>query len=448
MGGNALLQMNRHQRRADKANKASQASANSDRAAFLILEGQPDLALAACESAISLDPKLVNAYVNKGMALLALQRFSDAIACFDQAVECSPAYAEGHANRAVALLALHRHQEALDSNDRAIFFKPSMGRKLKYDQSLIRLMTGDMESGWALLESRWSGVRRSFAQPLWLGDSSISGKTILLHHEQGLGDTIQMSRYVPMVAELGARVVLAVQAPLVALLSTLPGVSQCVAGDENIPYFDVYCPLLSLPLAFKTRIDTIPASVPYLFAAARAEPSTPTQQKLKIGICWSGNPIHPNDHNRSISLAAFAPVFDLPATFVSLQKDVRATDEQVLLGLEKQQLLQIPLLPDFGRTAEIISTVDMVITVDSSVAHLAGALGKPVWILLPYVPVWRWLMSREDSPWYPTARLFRQNESREWHSVISQVCEEVRRAITVGSYCSLPAPSHNAPATF
>jgi hypothetical protein len=288
---------------------------------------------------------------------------------------------------------------------------------------------GDFERGLAKYEWRWKNdlleLRgRDFAQPLWLGEGKIADKSILLHSEQGLGDTIQFCRYAPLVAARGARVLLEVPAPLHTLMTSLHGVGQIVSRGEALPDFDLQCPLLSLPLAFGTEIETIPSSVPYLQAlpadVEKWRERLEHSPRPRIGLAWSGRSAHKNDHNRSISLIALLPLLNVGATFVSLQKDVRPGDAKVL-GQRPDILDYGEALNDFSDAAALIANLDLVISVDTSVAHLAGALAKPVWALLPYVPDWRWLLDREDSPWYPTARLFRQDETRAWGNVIVSV---------------------------
>jgi hypothetical protein len=261
-------------------------------------------------------------------------------------------------------------------------------------------------------------------QPLWTGAGEIAGKTILLHAEQGYGDTIQFCRYVPLVAERGARVILEVPKPLQELMSTLACTAQIVRKGAPLPDFDLHCPLLSLPVALDTRVETIPSATPYLKVPAAAVKHWDLQLRQygrpRIGIAWSGSATHKNDRNRSISLNALLPLMDTHATFVSLQKDVRADDARVLK--ERNDLLDFgDALVNFSETAALIANLDLVISADTSVAHLAGALAKPIWVLLSFVPDWRWLLDRDDSPWYPTARLFRQDSSRAWESVIDSV---------------------------
>jgi Glycosyltransferase family 9 (heptosyltransferase) len=255
-----------------------------------------------------------------------------------------------------------------------------------------------------------------------------------------LGDTIQFCRYVPLVAARGARVILEVQRPLHEIMTNLAGATQVISKGDTLPDFDFHCPLLSLPLAFETRLETIPSTTAYLRAPdqtlnnwqARLGPKA----RPRIGLVWSGRPAHKNDQNRSISLRSLLPLLDIEATFVSLQKDVRS-DDAAVLKKRIDVLHSGDALKDFSDTAALILQLDLVISVDTSVAHLAGALGEPVWILLPYNPDWRWLLDRDDSPWYPSARLFRQQQIGNWAGVIDQVKNELRSVRS--SFNALPS---------
>ena len=264
----------------------------------------------------------------------------------------------------------------------------------------LRLLTGDFERGWTHYEWRWLKksvipTQRNFTQPAWNGGDPIAGKTILIHSEQGLGDTIQFCRYVPLVAARGAQVIFEVQKPLQALMTSLGGAAQVVQKGGPLPAFDLHRPLVSLPLAFGTRLETIPSTTGYL--SAPAQHVTMWQSRLdgksypRIGLVWSGNPGHERDRERSIGLRSFVPLLDAfgdDVTFFSLQKDVRADDDALLK--ERADILDYGnALEDFSDTAALISHLDLVISADTSVAHLAGALGKPVWILLTYFPEWR-----------------------------------------------------------
>jgi hypothetical protein len=287
-------------------------------------------------------------------------------------------------------------------------------------------------------EARWKkanpGVYPKFSEPRWFGKTSIEGKTIVICADEGLGDTIQFARYVPMLALLGARVILAVDPPAHALLSGLSGVSQSLRKDIDVlPAFDLHCPMSGLPLAFGTRLDTIPPGISYLPPVPESrvqawQDRLGPHDRLRVGLVWSGNPAHSNDHNRSTSLRTFTGLLDLDATFISLQKDPRPGDQAMLR--ERTDIVDPTAdLTDFVETAALLSCLDVMVTVDTSVAHLAAALGRPTWILLPYDPDYRWLLGRDDSPWYPTARLFRQGKARDYATVLDRVRSELETLI-------------------
>ena len=383
-------------------------------------------ALSVFDQALLQSPDLAELHGNKANALKAVGRFDDALACYDWAIGLKPNYPEAHNNRGTCLEDMMRMSEALFSYRNALALKPDYA-EAHWNFALNRLRLGDLKTGWVESEWRWKCPalrlrQRDYVQPLWLGANEIAGKTLLLHSDQGLGDSIQFLRYVPLLAARGARVVLEVDQALHELCSGLPGVSQIVSKGEAPPAFDFHCPLGSLPLAFDTTLATIPQAVPYLSVGDKAKAWTDRLGSMKsprVGLVWAGNPNHKNDRNRSIPLETLLPLLDVEARFFSLQKDVRPGDAAVLC--ERKDILDLgPELGSFAKTAAIIQNLDLLITVDTSVAHLAGTLGRPVWILLPYVPDWRWQLIRTDSPWYPTARLFRQSETRDWPSVVDQ----------------------------
>jgi tetratricopeptide (TPR) repeat protein len=385
-------------------------------------------ALASFDKAIALKPNYADALNNRGIALHALGRLDEALASYDKAIALRPNYADALNNRGITLYELRRHGEALASFDNAIALRLDHAHA-HWNRAQLRLLTGDFARGWAEHEWRLTSnafLKRNFPQPLWLGDEAIDGKTILLHSEQGFGDTIQFCRYVPLVADRGACVILEVKEPLRELMTSLAGVSEVMSEGEPLPAFDVQCPLLSLPLVFQTRIETIPSAMPYLRAPAEAvkdwEARLGPKRRARIGLVWVGNAGHKRDQDRSISLQTLLPLLNIDATFISLQKDMRPADAAVF-DQHGGILNFSDALRAFSDTAALISQLDLVISVDTSVAHLAGALGKPVWVLLTFVPDWRWLLDREDSPWYPTARLFRQGDRRTWDSVIMSVRE-------------------------
>jgi tetratricopeptide (TPR) repeat protein len=375
------------------------------------------------------DPDIANSL---GCILQNLGRHDDAIAVFDKAITIRPAFAEFHNHRGTSLAELHRFDEAFASFDRAIALKPDFA-DAHWNAALFKLLVGDFAAGWAAREwgrkCRAVGfVERSFDAPLWLADAPLAGKTILLHSDEGLGDTIQFGRYATMVAEQGAHVLLEVDPVLQPLLANVAGVAACLKrGLDPLPPADFHCPLSSLPLAFATRLETIPVMPSYLPAPARDrlqrwEERLGPHDRLRIGLVWSGNPAHLNDHNRSLPLQSLAPILDLDARFVSLQKDVRPSDREVLAA--QPAIVDLTAdIGDFVDTAALISCLDLVLTVDTSVAHLSAALGKPTWVMLPHTPDYRWLLSRDDSPWYPSVRLFRQDNSRNYTAVIARIRE-------------------------
>ena len=410
--------------------RSDSAEAHSNRGVTLFELRRYAEALASCDRALALQPDFPEALSGRGNALSVLKRFDEASASYHRALALRPDYAEAHTSLGVNLHALKRFDEALECYERALAVRPDFA-EAHYDQGLSRLLTGDFDRGW--VEHDWwrevahfKRAERNFAQPRWTGSPVIAGKTILLHAEQGFGDTIQFCRYAPRVAALGARVILEVQDPLRDLIRrSLDGVAQVVAKGDAMPPFDMHCPFLSLPLVFGSRLETIPHETPYLCAPAQAVANwgarLPPKTRARIGLAWSGRPEHNNDQNRSIDFASFlSPLEGIDATLVSLQREVRAADAIVLR--ERSDVIHFgEELKDFSDTAALAANMDLVIAVDTSVAHLAGALAKPVWILLPFVPDWRWLLDRDDSPWYPTARLFRQDDNRRWDSVFARL---------------------------
>jgi tetratricopeptide (TPR) repeat protein len=383
-------------------------------------------ALESYNRALAVRPNNARILNSRGNVMLRLSRFEDALACFDHALAVRPNYHQALSNRGFALYELRCFFEALASYDRALAVRPNYDHALS-NEALCRLLLGDFDRGWKKYESRWAYEpnprRRNFVQSMWTGEK-IAGKTFLLHAEQGLGDTIQFCRYAPLVAERGARVILRVQAVLRDLMSTLPGVVQISCKGEPIPSFDLHCALLSLPLAFLTKLDTIPSAVPYLHVPSQAvvdwDARLGRRGRPRIGLVWSGSPSNKSDHKRSMRLTSLLSLLDIDASFVSLQYNVRPEDLDVL-KIRRDLYHFGDELKGFSEPAALISKLDLVISVDTSVGHLAGALAKPVWVMLPFLPDWRWLLDREDSPWYPTARLFRQDKSRAWDNVIERV---------------------------
>jgi hypothetical protein len=422
--------------------------------------------------------------------LARLQQPEAALASYDRAIAIDPDHAEAYCNRSVVLTGLQRHAEALASYDRVIALRPDPDyaetnwadahwAEAYWNRSHCLLALGQFDAGWRLFEWRKRLKRpaghRAFPQPVWLGQDSIAGKTLFIHWEQGLGDTIQFCRYAALATARGARVVMSVQDHLRRLLETLGPDLTVIGGREVAVEFDCHCPMMSLPLAFSTMLESsavsasnpaahdtisqsathpapletipqsninpatpasIPRTVPYLAADAAAVAAWLARLSelpgLHIGLCWAGNPrrdhppAHAIDRRRSITLAHYAPLAGVAGVhFVSLQKGAPAAQTATPpAGLRIDDWTHE--LNDFADTAALIEALDLVITVDTSVAHLAGALGKPVWILNRFDSCWRWLTQRDDSPWYPTARLFRQPKPGDWDSVIDKVVAALR----------------------
>lgn len=397
--------------------------------------GHPEEALASCETALRLKPDFAEAHSNRGNALQDLNRLDEALASYDAALRLKPDLAEALSSRGSVLQDQGRLDEALAAYALSLRFKPD-DAKARFNNAIALLLTGHFRDGWQDHEWRWRGGSsntdspRHQSVPQWRGDPA-NGRTILLWHEQGLGDTLQFVRYAPLLARMGWNVVVEVQPSLAPLLRPMAGV-QVVVDGAPLPPFQVQSPLLSLPLAFATTLDTIPAEIPYLAVGSdflmKWRNRLP-QDGLRVGIAWQGNPNHRNDKNRSIPLSHFIALANVPGVrLISLQKKY---------GLE--QLTELPpgctietLGPaydtgDFRDTAAIISRLDLVICADTSVAHLAGALGRPAWVALPFAPDWRWMTNREDSPWYPTMRLFRQSTPGDWLGVFQKIGRELAR---------------------
>ncbi len=401
---------------------------------------QPMQALSDSLRAQTLSPDNPDTCNNIGTSFQMLGRDEQALEWFDKAIALRPNFATALANRGFALTQLQRFDEAFAAFAQARAIAPD-DAEAELNLSLAQLLTGDLEHGLAGREARWRTAARpasypAFPQPMWRGEESVEGKTILVYEDEGFGDTIQYARYLPMLAARGARVILVVGDVLVPLLSQLPGVAQCLPKSAmSLPAFDLHCPVCTLPLAFGTRLDTIPNAPSYLTAPAERarawEEALQTdlgpRNRLRVGLAWSGRPTHVNDHNRSIPLQAFSPLLAANAIFISLQKDPRPDDKAQLM---KSRILNVAdHLANFAETAALMSCLDLVITADTGVAHLAGAMGIPAWVLLPFTPDHRWLLDRDDSPWYPSLRLFRQSRARDWAEVLGRVQRELAARI-------------------
>lgn len=399
------------------------AAVHANLASSLRRLGRYSEALASLDQALALDPRSAEALNTQGNILRVLGRLDKALASLDQAIRLQPQFFEAHDNRGNVLRDMGHLDEALASYREARRIAPDYA-SAAWNESLCRLLMGDFARGWPLYEAGWkAGLRAPWvkcAQPLWTGPEPLQGRTILLHAEQGMGDTIQFSRYAQVLASHGARVILEVPPALKSLLQGLQNTAQVIATGERRPTFDCHAPLLGLPLACQTRLDTIPPPPRLMLDKTleeRWQDRVGPKKKPCIGIAWSGNPALENDHNRSIPLKTLSAILNHSVQFFSLQRDLRPEDENVLQQFPVLQHFG-HALHDFSDTAALIAQMDLVISVDTAVAHLAASLGKPTWILLPYIPDWRWLLDRKDSPWYPTVRLFRQTEARSWPGLL------------------------------
>jgi tetratricopeptide (TPR) repeat protein len=404
--------------------------------------GEVQEALASLEEALRLRPGFAEAHCNRSTCLRWLNRIDEALAAADASWACDSSDPRAFTARGHALRSVGRIEDALDNYSRALASFPSNGA-LRFNLAACLLVLGRFERGWREYEWRWQRPqveRREliWQMPAWQGDEPITGRTILLHAEQGLGDTIQFCRYAPLVADLGARVVIGVPPVLRTLMATLKGVTGIVSRVDVMPQFDLQCPLLSLPLAFDTRVETIPSHVPYLavpdaYRRKWRERLGP-RRDFRLGLAWSGNPEHRNDHNRSMSLQAAMEMIPEGTSVYCLQRDLRARDVPDLAAFPAVRYFGQELA-DFADTAALIEGMDLVVSVDTSSLHLAGALGVPTWALLPFACDWRWLLDRADSPWYPTMRLFRQTTQGEWGPVVSSVRAELDHLAYSGDRC-------------
>lgn len=397
-----------------------------------------DEALADNLRAIELDPANADSFGNAGAVLQAQGRHAEALPWYDRALQIRPDMPRLLTNKASALGELGQLDEAMAIYRRVLAIDPHYG-EAAWNLALLQLLLGDFEAGLRGREVRW-GFRKELMpsypklkSPLWLGETPLAGKTILVCADEGFGDSIQYARYLPLLAARGARVILVVEPALCPLLARIDGVAQCLPKLETtpLPAFDVHCPLTCLPLAFGTTLASIPSAAACLPppAADRVQAwdsRLGPHEKLRVGLVWSGNPKHQNDRNRSMALSMLSRILDADAIFVSLQKDPRPRDAEWLRT--RPDIVDLTAaLTDFAETAALVSCLDLVISVDTSVAHLAGSLGKPVWLLLPHTPDFRWLLGRDDSPWYPAHRLFRQTATRDYDSVLDRVRGELAR---------------------
>ena len=393
--------------------------------------GRREQALACMQRAVALAPRDPGALNTRGMVFDALGRHEEALADFEQALAIQPDHADAINNRGIYLARAGRFEDALACYERSLAIAPEQVQT-RYNRATTLLSLGHWLRGFREFEIRWrifpiEAGRRNRLKPVWLGERDVSGKTILLHHEQGYGDALQFARYVVMVMRLGARVIVAVPKALSTLMATLPGRPQIVVEGDPIPAHDYCCSLMSLPHVFCTTPESTPAEIPYLHADAAivamwAE-RLGVSARPRIGLVWSGRRYPPINYPRDMTLQMLLPLLEVDADFVCLQTDL-SEQERAQLAVSPNVIRYGDHFKDFAATAALIENLDLVIAVDTAVAHLAGALGKPVWVMNRYASCWRWMMKRPDSPWYPQLRLFRQTSLGDWSTVVHDVCAE------------------------
>ena len=436
--GNALQSLNRFEEAIESYGKAialrpDYCDAYNNRGVSLRRLGRFDEACQDFESAIALLPDHAGLHSNRGNALVALGRFEDAIESYDTAIALSPHYPDVYDNRGVALKELKRFDEAMESFGKALALKPDYHEAI-FNRALLHLLMGRFDIGWRDYEARKNTrehvSNRCWGKPLWLGETDISGKTILVDWEQGFGDVIQMCRYISLLKKAGATVLFLPQKNLRTLMRGLDPDICIIDHDTVVPEFDLHCSVMSLPFAFKTDIRSIP-SASYISAdkdkVALWRDRLGRKTKLRVGVVWKGNAFPGN--SRSIELERFRRLFNPRLEFISLQKEVTDAERSLL---DRAGVLHAgDAFADFSDTAALCVLMDLVISIDTSVAHLAGALGVPAWVLLNWAPDWRWLLDRDDSPWYHSMRLFRQKAQGDWNSVLERVELELEQALHV-----------------
>jgi predicted TPR repeat methyltransferase len=385
-------------------------------------KGLLDEAVYFYQKALQAAPNRAETYYNLGIVLKEKGLFNEAISAYQKAIQLNPDSVDAYNNSGIALQDNRQIEEAIASYQKALTIDPD-DAVTHWNLSQVLLLSGNFKDGWKEYEWRLrvkDFCRTDFRRPLWDG-SDISGRTILLEAEQGFGDTIQFVRYASLVAQSGAKVIVGCPKELTSLLQNVDGVQQAISHGERLPQFDLYCPIPSLPFIFGTTSESIPAKIPYINAApllvSRWRNKLKDDDSVKIGLVWAGR------EQRTFSLDLFSPLSLMKdVTFYSLQKGEAAKQAE---NANTRIVDYTGEISDFSDTAAFITNLDLIITVDTAVAHLSGALGKQVWTLLPAVPDWRWMLDREDSPWYPTMRLFRQSLTGDWEMVVHLVAEEL-----------------------
>jgi Flp pilus assembly protein TadD len=433
--------------------KADVATYHSNLGLTLQALGDHDGALEAFDAALALQPDLAEVHNNKGAALEDMGRRDEALKSYGRSCALRDDAAEPYNNMGTLYAERGDIDKAMGCFRRAMELDPTFGEPFM-NLGMCLMLKGKFEEGARHYERRWHTRKlplrpRAFEQPQWIGQN-IAGKTLLIHAEQGMGDTFQFIRFAPLLARRGVRVVAEMQVEVIDVIRRMPSIAEAVVTGESLPKFDWHCPTMSLPLAFGVNLGNIPANLPYLdadpdLADLWGERLGPADGMFTVGLVWAGRPTHKNDHNRSMTLEILGPLADIPdIRFVSLQKGAPSQQAETpppgMLLFEATDLIK-----SFDDTAALLSHVDLLITVDTSVAHLAGAMGKPVWVFIPDPPEWRWLEKRSDTPWYPSMRLFRRTGDEPWSNVVNQMVVALRDRIEALSRNRRSTPRSKAP---
>jgi len=436
--GELLTNLNHHKAALDCFKKAIQLAPEDK----VILNGigvnlleleDANNALIYFKKCISIDETIAIFYNNAGLAEYKINAFKESIESFNEAIKLSPNTGYFYSNRGLSYQALKKFESALQDFNKCISSEPDYPDAY-WNKSLINLFQGNYSEGWELYEHRWKSFAkkwvRSYSERLWLGNESLKNKIIFIYPEQGHGDFIQCYRYIALLKKMQPKkIILEVTKPFNELISFQDDEVEVISSNTKVPKFDFYCPIMSLPYAFKTELSSIPNKCPYLFSnklkpEKQKDKSKSKTNKLKIGVCWSGNPLHKNDHNRSMSINDMLELFSLPFEYHSLQKEV---SQESLAILKKFNVIDHHLsLENFFITAQLINKIDIIISVDTVIAHLAGALGKKTFLLLPDKPSFLWMKDRKNSPWYPTIKIFRQETLGDWKKPLKEIIKDLK----------------------
>ncbi|MBT4113217.1 MAG: tetratricopeptide repeat protein [Flavobacteriaceae bacterium] len=394
--------------------------------------GEARDALEYFKKCIEINKTIAIFYNNAGLAEYKMNAFRESVESFNKCITMSSSTGYFYSNRGLSFQALKKLNLAIEDFNKCISLDPDYPDAY-WNKSLVNLFQGDYEDGWELYEYRWQSFAkewaRSYTKKLWLGEETIKNKIIFIYPEQGHGDFIQCYRYIALLKDMKPKkIILETTEPFYKLINIQDDEIEVIGPGIKTPKFDLYCPIMSLPLAFKTQISSIPNKCPYLLTDLTKDKiwrnKFKNENQLKIGVCWFGNPLHKNDHNRSMSLNDLLELISLPFEFHCLQKEFRQEDQK---ELNKVNIFDHQnSLNDFSETASLINMMDIVISVDTAIAHLAGAMGKRTFLLLPDKSSFLWMGERKDSPWYPTIKIFRQETLGDWQGPLKEIIKELK----------------------